>query len=65
MNVIESSLRRAFGLKGEWPLKTFLFNTHMGNISVDPEVIAQYAGNVRICQSAQEREYDQGNQRNS
>ena len=46
MNVIESSLRRAFGLKGEWPLKTFLFNTHMGNISVDPEVIAQYAGNV-------------------
>ena len=46
MNVIKSSLRRRFGLKGEWPLKTFLFNTHMGNISVDPEVIAQYAGNV-------------------
>ncbi len=27
-------------------MKTFLFNTHMGNISVDPEVIAQYAGSV-------------------
>jgi len=27
-------------------LKTFLLNTHMGNISVDPEVIAQYAGSV-------------------
>ena len=27
-------------------MKTFLLNTHMGNISVDPEVIAQYAGNV-------------------
>ena len=27
-------------------MKTFLLNTHMGNISVDTEVIAQYAGNV-------------------
>ena len=27
-------------------MKTFLLNTHMGNISVDPEVIAEYAGNV-------------------
>ena len=27
-------------------MKTFLFNTHMGSISVDPEVIARYAGNV-------------------
>ena len=27
-------------------MKTFLLNTHMGNISVDPEVIAQYAGGI-------------------
>ena len=27
-------------------MKTFLLNTHMGNITVDPEVIAQYAGSV-------------------
>ena len=27
-------------------MKTFLLNTHMGNISVDTDVIAQYAGNV-------------------
>ena len=33
-------------LKGERPLKTFLMNTHMGNISVDTEVIAQFAGSV-------------------
>jgi len=34
------------GSKGERPLKTILLNTHMGNISADTEVIAQYAGNV-------------------
>ena len=27
-------------------MKTILLNTHMGNISADTEVIAQYAGNV-------------------
>lgn len=33
-------------MKGERPLKTFIMNTHMGNISVDTEVIAQFAGSV-------------------
>ena len=47
-------------------MKSSYMNTHMGNISIDNEVIAQYAGSVAnecfgiVRQSAQEGYHDQG-----
>ena len=46
IGAVDRDLAVKSGSKGEKPLKTFLLNTHMGSISVDPEVIAQFAGNV-------------------
>lgn len=34
--------------KGAWNMKSSSMNTHMGNISIDNEVIAQYAGSVAV-----------------
>lgn len=34
--------------KGVWNMKSSSLNTHMGNISIDNEVIAQYAGSVAV-----------------
>ena len=46
IGTVDRDLAVKSGSKGEKPLKTSLLNTHMGNISEDPEVIAQYAGSV-------------------